>query len=66
MTEPVEPTPNPESRPSLLRDLKRVKKLAKRAWWLGILVGLLCNLLPAEYRAACHAVVDACKGSLVP
>lgn len=44
-------------RPSLKKDLKR---LSKWAWWLGILLGLVCNLLPDEYRAACHAVVEAC------
>jgi hypothetical protein len=45
------------TRPSIKKDLKR---LSKWAFWFGIALGLVCNMLPDDYRAACHAVVKAC------
>lgn len=52
--------------PSLLaKDLARLKKLAKRAWWLGILAGLACNVLPPDYRTPCKAIANACS-KLIP
>jgi len=51
----------PQPRPSLRKDLRR---LSKYAWWLGILAGIMCNTLPAEYRTVCHAVVNACMGGI--
>lgn len=43
--------------PSLTKDLK---KAAKKAWWLGILLGLACHFVPPEYQEVCHAIVRAC------
>lgn len=45
----------------LTQDLAKLKKLAKKAWWLGILVGFACNMLPPKYQGPCKAVVDACR-----
>jgi hypothetical protein len=39
---------------------KDVKKLAKHAWWLGFLLGLICHFVPPEYQTACKAIVSAC------
>lgn len=45
----------------LAKDLSTLKRWAKRAWWLGMLLGLMCHLVPPDYQAACHAVINACK-----
>jgi hypothetical protein len=42
---------------------KRItKRISKRAALIGIVLGLACNLLPADYRAACHAILNVCTG----
>lgn len=41
----------------------RVKKALpkiKKAWLLGLLLGLVCHLVPPEYHEACKAIVSAC------
>jgi hypothetical protein len=51
----------PDERDSLIvKDLKRVKKLVKKGWWLGLVLGLACHFVPPEYQVACKAIVDAC------
>lgn len=47
------------------KDLKKVKKLVKKGWWLGVLLGLVCHLVPPHYQVACKALADACS-SLLP
>jgi hypothetical protein len=32
----------------------------KKAWLIGLLLGLVCHFVPAEYHDACKAVVSAC------
>lgn len=49
----------------LKKDAARVKKLVKKSWWVGILLGLVCHFVPVEYKVACRAVTDACS-SLLP
>lgn len=46
--------------PSLPGDIKALVKKAKKYWWLGMVLGLVCHLLPLEYKEACRAVVSAC------
>jgi hypothetical protein len=46
----------------LKKDLKRLVKGGpfKKAWLLGLVLGLLCHLVPPEYHDACKAVMSAC------
>lgn len=48
------------SDPTILGDLKRLKRAVKKAWWLGLVLGLVCHLVPPDYKVACQAIVDAC------
>ncbi len=48
--------------PTPLSDLKRLAKKAKKYWWLGMLLGIGCHLLPPEYKDACKLVINACQG----
>jgi hypothetical protein len=49
----------------LKQDAVRLKRLAKRGWWIGVALGLVCHLVPPEYQAACKAIADACS-NLIP
>ncbi len=40
------------------------KKIAKRAALIGAVLAIICNLLPHEYRAVCHAIAQVCTGGL--
>lgn len=43
-------------------DLALAKKVARRAAAIGFVIGLICNFLPHEYRAVCHAIANVCMG----
>jgi hypothetical protein len=46
-------------------DDEKKKRRAKRiAIGAGLVLGLLCNLLPSDYQAACHALANLCTGGL--
>lgn len=50
----------PPEQSQLTTDLKALAKKAKKYWWLGMALGLLCNLAPQDYREACRAIMSAC------
>lgn len=49
-----------DQEPLIVKDIKRVKKLLKKGWWLGLVLGLACHFVPPEYQAACKAITSAC------
>lgn len=42
---------------------RQIKSIGKAAV-LGVVLGLLCNLLPPEYRVACEVIVKLCSGGI--
>lgn len=48
----------------LKKDLGRLKKLAKKSWWIGVALGLVCHMVPPKYQVACKALSDACSSIL--
>jgi hypothetical protein len=43
-------------------DASRLKKLVRVAMAAGIVLALLCHLVPKHYRAICDAVATLCTG----
>lgn len=43
---------------------RRLRRRARYYAMAGVLAGLLCNLLPPEYQAACHALANICTGGI--
>lgn len=44
---------------------KDQKQAAKYAAVLGIILAIVCNSVPPEYRAVCHALAQVCTGGLI-
>lgn len=45
---------------------ERRRRLARRAFTIGIILGAVCGSLPEHYRAACRAIADICTGHVLP
>lgn len=49
------------SRTQALARLKRdIRRFSKHAAALGFVIGLVCHLLPPQYRAVCNAIASLC------
>lgn len=42
----------------------QAKKIWKRSAVLGVVVALVCLLLPPEYKTACELVAHVCTGGM--
>lgn len=50
-----------EKKITIAGDLRRLRRYFAIA---GILLGIACHLVPAEYRSACDALASICSGVL--
>lgn len=48
-----------EKRPTILGDLRRLRRFAAIA---GVVLAILCHVLPPDRRAACDAIASICTG----
>lgn len=45
---------------SIKEKTKYLAQKYKKYWWLGMVLGLVCHLVPPDYKEACRAIVSAC------
>jgi hypothetical protein len=39
-----------------------IRRLSKHAALIGVVIAIVCHLLPPQYRVACDAIAKICRG----
>lgn len=50
-----------KKQPTITGDLRRLRR---HAAVVGVVLAILCHIVPPEYRAACDALASLCTGGL--